>query len=138
MTRAQLEAYDKFLDENDWDIYYWSTQRPPTSSPPADAGTTTTTPQVMPGEKFANIPTPNTDGNIAQVETVDAQEDVQVREPSGGEWASTTGNVRPAYRPVPERWQGSEILGLVREHVQRRSVNGDGEGMAFMPDLAGR
>lgn len=26
MTPAQLEAYDKLLDENDWDIYYWATQ----------------------------------------------------------------------------------------------------------------
>ncbi|KKF96238.1 Succinate dehydrogenase assembly factor 2 mitochondrial [Ceratocystis platani] len=33
MTRAQLEAYDKFMDENDWDIYYWATQP---DAPPAD------------------------------------------------------------------------------------------------------
>lgn len=26
MDRAQLEQYDLFLDENDWDIYYWTTQ----------------------------------------------------------------------------------------------------------------
>lgn len=29
MDRAQLEQYDRFLDENDWDIYYWTTQNPP-------------------------------------------------------------------------------------------------------------
>jgi hypothetical protein len=28
MTRAQLEEYDLFLDENDWDLYYWATQSP--------------------------------------------------------------------------------------------------------------
>ena len=26
MTVAQLQDYDRFLDENDWDIYYWATQ----------------------------------------------------------------------------------------------------------------
>ncbi|KAF9891979.1 succinate dehydrogenase assembly factor 2 [Aspergillus nanangensis] len=29
MTHEQLHEYDKFLDENDWDIYYWATQDPP-------------------------------------------------------------------------------------------------------------
>ncbi|KAL4965219.1 WD40 repeat-like protein [Aspergillus stella-maris] len=29
MNKEQLEEYDKFLDENDWDIYYWATQDPP-------------------------------------------------------------------------------------------------------------
>ncbi|KAL5596825.1 hypothetical protein BROUX41_006491 [Berkeleyomyces rouxiae] len=37
MTRPQLEAYDKFMDENDWDIYYWATQ--PDAPPAADAQT---------------------------------------------------------------------------------------------------
>lgn len=26
MPTAELAQYDKFLDENDWDIYYWATQ----------------------------------------------------------------------------------------------------------------
>ncbi|ELR02573.1 hypothetical protein GMDG_01098 [Pseudogymnoascus destructans 20631-21] len=26
MTLAQMTAYDRLLDENDWDIYYWATQ----------------------------------------------------------------------------------------------------------------
>jgi len=34
MTPAQLKQYDLFLDENDWDIYYWATQEPP--SPEAE------------------------------------------------------------------------------------------------------
>ncbi|KAG9249054.1 TPR repeat protein [Calycina marina] len=28
MTKIQMAQYDKFLDENDWDIYYWATQDP--------------------------------------------------------------------------------------------------------------
>ena len=28
MTSSQLDQYDRFLDENDWDIYYWATQDP--------------------------------------------------------------------------------------------------------------
>ncbi|KAI2606363.1 DUF339-domain-containing protein [Hypoxylon fragiforme] len=38
MTREQMSQYDRFLDENDWDIYYWATQEPP----PSDSATTTT------------------------------------------------------------------------------------------------
>lgn len=30
MTPKQLQEYDLLLDENDWDIYYWATQEPPT------------------------------------------------------------------------------------------------------------
>ncbi|OTA74870.1 hypothetical protein M434DRAFT_402703 [Hypoxylon sp. CO27-5] len=32
MTREQMAQYDRFLDENDWDIYYWATQEPPSDS----------------------------------------------------------------------------------------------------------
>lgn len=28
MSPAQLAQYDLFMDENDWDIYYWATQEP--------------------------------------------------------------------------------------------------------------
>ncbi|KAI1473962.1 DUF339-domain-containing protein [Daldinia eschscholtzii] len=42
MNREQMEQYDLFLDENDWDIYYWATQEPP-----ADAtATATPTPSI--------------------------------------------------------------------------------------------
>ena len=27
MTREQMAQYDRFLDENDWDIYYWATNK---------------------------------------------------------------------------------------------------------------
>jgi hypothetical protein len=29
MDHDQLVEYDRFLDENDWDIYYWATQDAP-------------------------------------------------------------------------------------------------------------
>jgi cell division septation protein DedD len=38
MTREQMAEYDLFLDENDWDIYYWATQDEPSST----AATTST------------------------------------------------------------------------------------------------
>ncbi|KAI0406051.1 Flavinator of succinate dehydrogenase-domain-containing protein [Xylaria palmicola] len=39
MTRAEMGEYDLFLDENDWDIYYWATQdeTQPSSSSSASA-----------------------------------------------------------------------------------------------------
>ncbi|POR38650.1 Succinate dehydrogenase assembly factor 2, mitochondrial, partial [Tolypocladium paradoxum] len=112
MTGPQLAQYDLLLDENDWDIYYWATQRD------ADAG---------PG--FSTNPADDHDG--------DRDDDALVRPtPPPGEWAQTVGNVKPAYRPVPTRWQGSEMLELLRSHVRSRSVHGgDGTGMAFMPTL---
>ncbi|KAI1416103.1 DUF339-domain-containing protein [Hypoxylon sp. FL1857] len=42
MTREQMAQYDRFLDENDWDIYYWATQEPP-SNAISDSETSTTT-----------------------------------------------------------------------------------------------
>ncbi|KAI8957767.1 DUF339-domain-containing protein [Daldinia sp. FL1419] len=44
MTREQMEQYDLFLDENDWDIYYWATQEPPASAsePPPSIATSDT------------------------------------------------------------------------------------------------
>ncbi|KAL8393029.1 hypothetical protein RB595_003002 [Gaeumannomyces hyphopodioides] len=42
MTSEQMSQYDRFLDENDWDIYYWATQ----SEGGADNNNTTTTTQT--------------------------------------------------------------------------------------------
>lgn len=100
MTPTQMTEYDRLLDENDWDIYYWATQpEEPESTPAAE------------GEK--------------------------VVKPAKGEWAQTLGTYRPAYRPVPGRWEGSEVLGRLREHVWSRRAGGGGQGggMAFMPGL---
>ena len=127
MTSAQLTEYDLFLDENDWDIYYWATQRESTSSTnpsspnapiaesPASAGSAASSPDGKP-----------------------ASDDVLVARnpPPSGEWAQTVGNFKPAYRPVPSRWRDSEILELLRAHVRSRSVDGnEGMGMGFMPAL---
>ncbi|KAK0658919.1 putative early meiotic induction protein 5, mitochondrial precursor [Cercophora samala] len=127
MTPTQLAEYDRFLDENDWDIYYWATQ-PNVSLP---SGQTPPSPQILEDRAVTESPRP-------------------------GEWAQTVGTFKPAYRPVPKRWEGSEILRLLREHVRvrrgdqsdqvREEVEHHGEGghrhkeverrgMGFMPSL---
>lgn len=128
MTPKQLQQYDIFLDENDWDIYYWATQEPtPTSMAYAEgAGPEAATPDV-------------------QGKAVDKEGPVK---PSTGEWAQTVGTFKPAYRPVPQRWKNSEILSMLRKHVVNRSAGAPvleqqgsvvndkkGGGLGFMPDL---
>ncbi|KAF4511951.1 hypothetical protein G6O67_001147 [Ophiocordyceps sinensis] len=121
MTGAQLAAYDLFLDENDWDIYYWATQPEPSPGSSASAPPSTDTADASP---------PATQGFVAT-----AQGFVRP-DPPQGEWAQTVGNVRQAYRPVPSRWRDSPILALLRDHVSRRSANGaEAKGMGFMPPL---
>ncbi|KAK0745256.1 Flavinator of succinate dehydrogenase-domain-containing protein [Apiosordaria backusii] len=97
MSPSQLAEYDRFLDENDWDIYYWATQ-------------------------------PNVSLPSGQQLSSQQLEDRAVAEsPRPGEWAQTVGTFKPAYRPVPRRWEGSEILGLLREHVRVRRGDQSGE-----------
>jgi hypothetical protein len=124
MTPAQLTEYDLFLDENDWDIYYWATQddvaEPPSATSEggadAEAGTATST---------TTTTTTSGGGSTAAA----AQQS-----PRPGEWAQTVGTFKPAYRPVPARWRDSEVLRLLREHVESRRGAGKG-GMGFMPAL---
>ncbi|KGO64191.1 Protein of unknown function DUF339 [Penicillium italicum] len=115
MDYDQLVEYDSFLDENDWDIYYWATQDPPEEiSPSAPKEDTITEGWKETGAK-------------------------------SGEWAQTIGAFRAAYRPVPSRWQGSEVLTLLREHVRDKSATGfekaknkktgGGGGLGRMPDV---
>lgn len=101
MTRAQLDQYDKFLDENDWDIYYWATQAPEPESGKGPASSINGT------EEPKDEPVPSRKGT--------------------GEWAQTVGTFKPAYRPVPSRWQNSEILEMLRKHVVSRSAGGGGQ-----------
>ncbi|SPJ81692.1 related to EMI5 - protein required for transcriptional induction of the early meiotic-specific transcription factor IME1 [Fusarium torulosum] len=109
-----LDQYDRFLDENDWDIYYWATQKEELSS---------TNP--------SSSESPSTTDIDAKPES-----DQITRQPPTGEWAQTVGNFKPAYRPVPARWRNSEILDKLRAHVRSRSVDGgEGGGMGFMPPL---
>ncbi|KAK1970417.1 DUF339-domain-containing protein [Colletotrichum sublineola] len=125
MTKAQMQQYDLFLDENDWDIYYWATQE---EAPPNSAST-----QAPPADTIASS-------------TTKAAEDVRTQPPRAGEWANTVGTFKAQYRPVPARWQGSEVLEMLRAHVRSRRADGtvgvhrdvqerkEG-GLGFMPPL---
>jgi hypothetical protein len=100
MTQTQLEQYDRFLDENDWDIYYWATQEPAQ------------------------------DSAIGSDDSTFSSKGIERAKSSSGEWAQTVGTFKPAYRPVPTRWQNSEILAMLRRHVISRSASGVHEGDA--------
>lgn len=148
MTAAQMVQYDQFLDENDWDIYYWVTQEPsPTSRETAEGAGL--------GSEGATINAMGTDQKkspVAQGTDAGKQPDPKLETDEwrngasrSGEWAQTIGTFKPAYRPVPKRWQNSEILAMLRRHVISRSAGGihdgkmkddkSGKGMAFMPPL---
>lgn len=140
MTMAQMAQYDLFLDENDWDIYYWATQEPtPTSRETAEGAGV--------GPKGATTNAKGTNmkkGKEPELET----DEWRQGQPRSGEWAQTVGTFKPAYRPVPARWKNSEILSMLRRHVIERSAGGihegtaaaeavrrTGGGMAFMPEV---
>ncbi|KAF2840006.1 TPR repeat protein-like protein [Patellaria atrata CBS 101060] len=107
MNPELLQQYDLFLDENDWDIYYWATQEPPPTSAEYAEGA---------GPKLA---TPSAQGKDAP------QKDSWASgQPKSGEWAQTVGTFKPAYRPVPSRWKNSQILAMLRQHVKDRSAGG--------------
>ncbi|KAK2826867.1 hypothetical protein FQN49_007375 [Arthroderma sp. PD_2] len=112
MTRSQLEEYDRFLDENDWDIYYWATQEAPTEGSEG-------------ASKLKDELTETWKSGAAK----------------SGEWAQTVGAFKPAYRPVPQRWAESEVLSLLRQHVLSKragegSVEGSsGGGLGRMPNI---
>ncbi|TRX95744.1 hypothetical protein FHL15_003298 [Xylaria flabelliformis] len=42
MSQDQMVEYDLFLDENDWDIYYWATQEEPSSTSTTSSSQTST------------------------------------------------------------------------------------------------
>lgn len=123
MTRAQLEEYDRLLDENDWDLYYWATQDEPDASASSTTTTTTATTTPSPSQQGSKNPPPPPPS------------------PAKGEWAQTVGAFRPAHRPVPARWRDSEILAMLRAHVAARRAGGRsgdpkaGCGLGFMPPL---
>lgn len=116
MTPAQMAQYDLFLDENDWDIYYWATQEnPPTSQDVAEGQGS--------GPEGAS---PAAHGTSPAKEA----DPWQQGQPSSGEWAQTVGTFKPAYRPVPARWKNSEVLAMLRQHVISRSAGGVHEAHA--------
>lgn len=116
-----MQEYDRFLDENDWDLYYWATQEPtPTSRETAEGAQPELATDAVKGQ-----PPP------ANEATASNENQEIKREPAKGEWQQTAGNYKPAYRPVPSRWQSSEILAMVRQHVLDRSAAGvSGESSA--------
>jgi hypothetical protein len=120
MTLSQLQEYDRFLDENDWDIYYWATQE----EPQAASIQTNTCPAEDPAQP-KDMPTDTWKNGAAK----------------NGEWAQTVGAFKPAYRPVPKRWANSEILALLRQHVRDKMATGSvgsterGGGLGRMPDV---
>ncbi|RDK43592.1 G-protein comlpex beta subunit CpcB [Aspergillus phoenicis ATCC 13157] len=119
MNKEQLQEYDRFLDENDWDIYYWATQDPPA------------------------------EGNEAAVSTEAGAQDTPTETwkrtgAKSGEWAQTVGAFKAAYRPVPSRWADSDVLRLLRQHVRDNSATGfhaaktkktGGPGLGRMPNV---
>lgn len=139
MTRSQLEQYDLFLDENDWDIYYWATQseaNTPTSLEYAEGAIS---------EKKTQTTEYSSPANPGQTQEMGAW---RQGAPRSGEWAQTVGAFKPAYRPVPQRWKDSEVLSLLRQHVKQRSAGGvledvklganskaGGTGLGRMPEV---
>lgn len=137
MNKEQLQQYDRFLDENDWDIYYWATQSPansPTSQETAEGS-------------IGNAETSTTEYN-SPASPATAQETDAWRQgaPRSGEWAQTVGTFKPHYRPVPQRWKESDVLKLLRKHVRERSAGGvlddvdaapgtKGSGLGRMPEV---
>lgn len=130
MTAEELREYDSFLDENDWDIYYWATQEPtPTSREYAEGS----------GPDMADGP--------AQGKAASHTDEWRAGKPRSGEWAQTVGAFKPAYRPVPSRWKDSKILRLLREHVNDRratttgksgkenNTSATGKGLGMMPEI---
>ncbi len=138
MTKAQLQQYDLFLDENDWDIYYWATQ--------TEGGGSPTSLEYAEGS-VKDTPRSSTTEYSSPASSATAQETDAWRQgaPRSGEWAQTIGTFKPAYRPVPQRWKSSEILSMLRRHVRERSAGGvldgidgvkpSGKGMGRMPDI---
>lgn len=136
MTLAQMREYDLFLDENDWDIYYWATQPTLTQEGSSSSASATAAGAMQSSEPY--LGTQGADAGVKETQPV---------APAKGEWAQTVGTFKPAFRPVPARWKDSEVLRLLRAHVKARSaagVLGNGreretaEGMAFMPPLGER
>ncbi|CUS07907.1 unnamed protein product [Tuber aestivum] len=118
MSMAQLDAYDRFLDENDWDIYYWATQTLPATGVGHTEGA---------GKEMASV-SAERGGEEGKTEY------------GQGEWAQTIGRKKEPYRPPPKRWAGSETLEMLRRHVKERSGGADGgkairRGLGRMPDV---
>lgn len=154
MTLDQLKQYDLFLDENDWDIYYWTTQTPPsTSSEYAEGGSPSLATPTSAGQsqsasqEAAADATTSKNSTSAEGKESDAAAAASQGQEMGasfgegpvGEWAQTVGRVKEPYRPPPSRWKDSEILTMLRAHVKKRAGSKEGgeerKGLGRMPDV---
>ncbi|KAI1085241.1 DUF339-domain-containing protein [Whalleya microplaca] len=70
MTREQMAEYDRFLDENDWDIYYWATQETPSSFSPSAATSTTTGTSAPSKTPTTTPPTPSAQSTAQTTEAL--------------------------------------------------------------------
>jgi len=151
MSVSEMAEYDEFLDENDWDIYYFCTQESPTDEPESlNLSSTTKTSHntskpresASPAGKDKLQAPPGALGMGAVEQPPMMKEGQGLKKPYGGEnsgeWAQTVGTVKQAYRPVPEKWKDSNILKKLRAHVESRKATADGDvgkGMGRMPDM---
>lgn len=146
MSMAQMTQLDLFLDENDWDIYYWATQTPTPTSRETAEGAGPGSEGATPNARGKDAVSPVAQGTDAGKQTGPTLETDEWRQgkPRSGEWAQTIGTFKPAHRPVPARWKNSEVLALLRKHVLSRSAGGiheesvdtvaQGTGKSIHPD----
>lgn len=154
MDLQMLQQYDQFLDESDWDIYYWATQQaPPTSVEYAEGGSSPVGGGADVGVRGAAVeearPTVAEEVRKGRAEEMGSgkvggwnagSKVVGFGEQPPTEWAQTVGRKREPYRPPPSRWRDSEILEMIREHVESRKGKRAGEGkdvggLGRMPDF---
>ena len=131
MSKSQLEQYDRFLDENDWDIYYWATQSPATNTPTSVESAEEGGGKTTKASTESASPVAKPAGQTQETDTW------RQGAPRSGEWAQTVGTFKPAYRPVPQRWRDSEILNMLRTHIRERSAGGVLEDVKAAPNSKG-
>jgi hypothetical protein len=102
MTMDQMIQYDLFLDENDWDIYYWATQEPPPTSRGTAEGAGASPVGATPNAQGTEMRSPVAQGADPGKQTGPELETDDWRQgrARSGEWAQTIGAFKPAYRPV--------------------------------------
>ena len=137
LTPEQLRDFDKFLDENDWDIYYWCTQQEPTPSAGRAGGAAEDLAAPAAAQEM-DVPT-ETARNDLDTGTGGEKSGKMGKEgrpflaagmdtTGAGEWAQTVGKKKEPYRLPPEKWRNSEILMMIRRHVERKKASGSGSG----------
>ncbi|KAK8081614.1 Flavinator of succinate dehydrogenase-domain-containing protein [Apiospora saccharicola] len=129
MTKEQMTQYDMFLDENDWDIYYWATQEVPSpakeaaiaeaassnnsnnadTSSAAAAQSSTWEPMVSPfAEAVADIQTGKTGKNAA------AASDAVSEELYGGSGRTLAQTQQGAVPPQPKNGEWAATVGTFK------------------------